>query len=117
VDRLAFERDVLFPLAGLEPARAEHYMAVARLREQLAGPIAAIVRRYLAGDLDFVEAGWALKNEALMAHPLATLQFVNEYRGYSLAYTLGRAKLTPVIGPDVPPDQRWQNFVALTEEP
>jgi len=78
-------------------------MTVNRLREQLALPRAAIVRRYLAGDLDFVEAGWALEDEALMAHPLATLQFVNEYRGYSLAYTLGRAKLMPIIGPDVPP--------------
>jgi hypothetical protein len=114
-DRLAFERDVLFPLAGLDPTHAERYVAVTRLREHLDLPLAGIVARYLTGDLDFVEAGWALKDEALMAHPLATLQFVNQYRGYALAYTLGKAQLTPVIGPDVPSDVRWENFIGLIE--
>jgi hypothetical protein len=114
-DRRAFERDVLFPLAGLEPRQAESYLTVAHLSECLTPSLASVVERYLSGDLDFVEAGWALEAEALMAHPTATLQFVNEYRGYALAYTLGRAQLMPLVGPDVPTDRRWQNFVRLAE--
>ena len=114
-DRLAFERDVLFPVAGLDPEQAESYLTVAHLSECLTPSLASVVGRYLSGDLDFVEAGWALEDEALMAHPTATLQFVNEYRGYALAYTLGRTQLLPLIGPDVPTDGRWQNFIRLTE--
>jgi hypothetical protein len=114
-ERLAFERDVLFPQAGLNASEAESYLAVIRLRDQLNDPLARVVKEYLSGDMDIVEAGWALESETLMAHPLATLQFVNEYRGYALAYTLGKARLMPVIGPDVPADERWRNFMRIIE--
>jgi hypothetical protein len=114
-ERLAFERDVLFPQAGLNPSDAESYLRVIRLRDQLNDRLARIIEEYLSGDMDVVEAGWALESETLMAHPLATLQFVNEYRGYALAYTLGKARLMPVIGPDFPADERWRNFLRIAE--
>jgi hypothetical protein len=71
------------------------------------------VSRYLAGDLGFVEAGWALRDEALMAQPLATLQFVNRYRGYALSYTAGRDSLTPLLGRQLPEATRWTNYRRL----
>jgi hypothetical protein len=112
-ERLAFERDVLFPQAGLNASETESYLTIIRLRDQLNDPLARVVEAYLSGDMDIVEAGWALESETLMAHPLATLQFVNEYRGYALAYTLGKARLMPIIGPDVPADERWRNFMRI----
>jgi hypothetical protein len=109
-ERLAFERDVLFPLADLDPSGAPRYLEVVGLTGQLRLPLGAAVSRYLAGDLDLVEAGWALKEEALMAYPLATLQFVNRYRGYALAYTAGRESLTPLLGRQLPEATRWTNY-------
>lgn len=114
-DRLAFERDVLFPLAGRDAGDADRYLRVARLRERLEDDIAVIVARYLFGDLDVVEAGWALRDQALMKHPLATLQFVNQYRGYSLAYTLGKAQLDGRLGHTVAPRTRWSNLLRLID--
>ena len=114
-ERLTFERDVLFPLAGLNPLLVESYLNVIHERELLSDTLASVIEEYLSGSMDLVEAAWALEDEALMAHPLATLQFVNEYRGYALAYTLGKAQLMPVIGPDVPADKRWRNFLRIVE--
>ena len=112
-ERLAFERDVLFPLAELDPADAPRYLEVAKLTGQLRLPLGVAVSRYLAGELDFVEAGWALMEDALMAHPVATLQFVNRYRGYALAYTAGRESLTPLLGRQLPEATRWTNYRSL----
>lgn len=108
--RLAFERDVLFPLAGLAPSEAAHYLAVIAEVDARRLQLGQITARYLSGDLDIVEASWALRASALMASPLPTLQFVNRYRGYGLAYTLGRGQLAPWLGPTVPPVDRWSRY-------
>lgn len=86
-ERAAFERNVLFPLAGLDASRAEAHVAVARLVERLAPAIGAALVRYLSGEVGFVEANWLLRQDALMLHPRATLEFAQLYRGFSLAYT------------------------------
>jgi hypothetical protein len=69
--------------------------------------------RYLAGDIDFAEAIGALQSDALMTHPLATLQFANRYRGYALAYTVGRAELEPLFSEGVAETARWENLRRL----
>lgn len=112
-ERVRFERDTLSPLAGTDASRTERAVAIAALRGQLEQSTAPIIVRYLAGELDVVEAAWALRDEALMAHPLPTLQFVNRYRGYALAYAYGRARLTTLIGPSVPVEARWRNYLAI----
>ena len=91
--RVAFERDVLFPLAGLDPAGADRHVRVARLVDRLHGVEAAIARRYVDGELDFPRASRALEAEALMPSADATLKFLNQYRSYAAAYTFGRDAL------------------------
>ena len=91
--RVAFERDVLFPLAGLDPAGADRHVRVARLVDRLHGVEGAIARRYLDGELDFPRASRALEAEALMPSADATMKFLNQYRSYAAAYTFGRAAL------------------------
>jgi hypothetical protein len=85
--RLAFERDVLFPAAGLPPERAARHVTVNRLLARLSPAIGAALFDYLSGAHDYVETAWALQTDALMAHPEATIQFTNQYRGFALAYT------------------------------
>jgi hypothetical protein len=114
-DKLAFERDVLFPLAGLDAGESARYLRVVALRERLEPVIATIVRRYLSGELDFFEACWALEKQALMKHPQATLRFVNQFRGYALAYTEGKAELAALVGADARPLDRWRNLLLLID--
>jgi hypothetical protein len=114
-ERLAFERDVLFPLAGLPVEAAAEYLDVVALTSELRAPLGRVIAGYLAGELDVIEASWALQADALMAQPLATLQFVNRYRGYALAYTAGRARLETQLGHDLPAAERWINYRRLAE--
>jgi hypothetical protein len=87
--RTTFERDVLYPAAGLDPADAARSVAIARAVDRLRLAVADIARSYLDGDLDFVRAGSALKDRALIPQPVPLLKFLNQYRSYALTYTYG----------------------------
>lgn len=112
-ERLAFERDVLFPLAGLRPELAEPHHAVARLVDGLAPAIEAGVVRYLMGASDYVETLWALQEQALMHHPEATLAFVNEYRSFALAYTWAKPHPAITAADRDRRGEEWDRFAAL----
>ena len=51
-ERLGFERDVLFPLAGLDAARVAEYYEVLDLVDQLSYAGNEAARRYLDGKID-----------------------------------------------------------------
>ena len=110
-DRLAFERDELFPLAGLDPSRADRYVAVARLVDQLHAVAGDVARRYLDGALDFPRAAAALERDALMPSSDATLKFVNQFRSYAATYTIGRDRLAAAVGRD------WTAYVRAVSDP
>jgi hypothetical protein len=88
--RLGFERDELFPIAGLNAADADRYLRVARAVDRLRWLQADIARRYLDGHLEFTRAAAALQEEALMPSAVATVKFFNEFRTYAVTYTVGR---------------------------
>ena len=89
-ERLRFERDALFPQAGLKSREAAHYLKVEALVEELHPAEAAIARDYLDGRLEFERANEALDKEALMTHGEVALKYINEYRSYVATYTYGR---------------------------
>src|SRR6185503_15285138 len=64
--RLAFERDELFPLVGLDPGEADKYVRISRLVDALRGCQLDVARRYLDGDLEFARAAGELEQTALM---------------------------------------------------
>ncbi len=111
-ERTRFERNELFPLAGLDPRNAELYGRVERLVEALHPAEPAIARDYLDGNLEFVRAAWALEAQVLMVHSEATLKYINEYRSYLTAYTLGRDMVAEAVDdqPGRPAAARWQRF-------
>jgi hypothetical protein len=88
--RLAFERDVLFPIAGLDSKNAALYLRVEDLVDRLHIVEPQVAREYLDGKLEFERAGAKLEDAALMAHPEAALKYINEYRSYVTTYTYGR---------------------------
>ncbi len=88
--RVVFERDVLFPLAGLNGKDAALYLRVEGLVDRLHTVEPEIAREYLDGRLEFERAGSELERAALMAHPEAALLYMNEYRSYVATYTYGR---------------------------
>ncbi len=120
-ERLAFERDTLFPLAGLNPTEADRYVRVGRLIDRLHPVEADIARRYLDNELDFPRASEALRREALMPSADATLKFLNEFRTYAATYTTGRDLLSAEIDRRVRGNDsaaaRWDAYVAIVADP
>jgi hypothetical protein len=122
-DRLAFERDVLFPLAGLDGARAEEYYEVLALTARLSYAGNEAARRYLDGRLDRAGAVAWLEHYAMTPRPRAEqrLRFIDHYRSYVINYNLGtdlvRAYVERTAGPQATPAERWRVFAALLMSP
>jgi hypothetical protein len=118
--RLAFERDALLPLAGLDPSDAERYVRVGRLVDQLHGVQARIAQLYLDGELDFARASAALERDALMPSADATLKFLNQFRSYAATYTIGRDALSRYLDAHSTagdPATRWRAYIDVVTDP
>jgi hypothetical protein len=118
--RTAFERDSLFPLAGLDPAMAGQNAEVRQIMEQLNHARNAVARRYLDGAVDsagavaLMERWWLQSPEAAAK----TLRFIQTYRSYVINYNLGRDLVAAYVeraGAD--PAARWRAFGELLSSP
>ncbi|WP_374513385.1 hypothetical protein [Brevundimonas sp.] len=89
---LAFEREVLFPLAGLDPATAEKKAELQALVRRLARAEYTIADAWLAGRIDRDTAIEQLMKYSLADRAKATqrLRFIDTYRSYIINYGLGR---------------------------
>jgi hypothetical protein len=120
-DRLEFERTVLFPLAGLQAARAADYDKVQTLVDRLAYAGNEAARRYLNGEIDRAAAAAWLVRYAMMSAPRAEqrVRFIDQYRSYVINYNLGKdlvkQHIDSIAGDR--PDERWQEFVKLLSSP
>ncbi|MFP5296547.1 MAG: hypothetical protein ACLGG3_04375, partial [Alphaproteobacteria bacterium] len=91
-EALAFEREVLFPLAGLDPATAEKKAELQVLLRRLARAEYTIADAYLAGRIDRDTAIDQLMTYSLSPRDKATqrLRFIDTYRSYIINYGRGR---------------------------
>ncbi len=116
-ERTRFERDELFPIAGIDKRQAEIYGRVERLVDALHVAEPYIARDYLDGKLEFVRAGAAFETQVLMAQSDATLKYINEYRTYMTTYTYGRDLVAGVVDQGTPraepEDIRWRRFLGI----
>jgi len=122
-ERIAFERRVLFPKAGLDPARAADYDRVQALVDRLAYAGNEAARRYLNGEIDRAAATTWLTRYAIMSPPRAAqrTRFFDQYRSYVINYNLGKDLVRQYIesrgGSSDRPEQRWQEFETLLSSP
>ncbi len=90
-EKLKFERNVLYPLAGLNPEKAEIYEKALKIMRGLRYARTEIARRYLDGKATREEAiAWTQKY-SLTSYERAekSVRFIEQYRGYVINYTLG----------------------------
>lgn len=122
-ERMAFEKETLFPLAGLDPSRVEEYYKVLDVVSKLnyAGNEAA--RAYLDGKMTREEAEAWLVKYALSAPERAKqrVTFFDKYRSYVINYNLGQDIVADYItrngGTDEDPAKRWELFKELLSTP
>ncbi|MEM1191712.1 MAG: hypothetical protein AAGI72_24505 [Pseudomonadota bacterium] len=93
-ERLRFERDVLFPLAGLDPADAELLQQLRPHLAQLALAVPLIIQEHEDRELSDAEAINRLQSEALVASPRALFAFAHDVGALLAGYTILHAELT-----------------------
>lgn len=122
-DAPKYMREVLFPLAGMKPERAELYAKVEKLTSKLdyAGNEAS--RGYLDGHLTREQARDYLVRNRLVSPERATklLSNVDVMRSYVINYNLGRDMVAAFVerrgGTDAAPAKRWEIFRELLSSP
>ncbi len=119
--RTEFERDTLFPLAGLDTALAVPNARIRAIMESLNYARNEVARRYLDGDLDSAGAVAAMERYWLQAPNAAakTLRFIQDYRSYVINYNLGRDLVAAWVDRQGGDDAiaRWEAFQRLLSTP
>jgi hypothetical protein len=122
-ERLAFEKEVLWPAAGIDPSRAEEFYEVQDLVKKLGYATNETARRYLSGDINAAAAVAWLQKYALMDEKRAkqATKFIEKYRSYVINYNLGEDMVRSYIekcgGTAEQPGQRWREFEHLLASP
>ena len=122
-ERMKFEKEVLFPAAGIDPAQAEEYYAVQELVKQLDYAVNEAARRLINGEIDAATAAAWLSKYALMdeKHAQQRVKFIQRYRSYVINYNLGEDMVRNYIekrgGTPDQPEKRWNEFEQLLASP
>jgi hypothetical protein len=122
-ERVAFERDVLFPLAGLPSPGAGEYYRLHGLFLKLAYAGNEAARRYIDGEWTREQAVEYLVSYALMSaeRALQRTKFFDKYRSYVINYNLGQDMVKRYIesagGGVRKPEVRWKIFHELISSP
>ena len=122
-ERVAFEREVLFPLAGLDPSAAEQYSRLHELVQRLGYAGNEAARGYLNGTMTAQEAVAWLVRYALMSRARAEqrIRFFEQYRSYVINYNLGQDLVRRYVegkgGTAENPARRWEVFTDLLGSP
>ena len=120
-ERLAFERDVLFPIAGIDPDQATLYYEILDALDELAYAENEAARALLGGELDVDGAAeWLVQNTlATRARAEQRVSFIETYRSYVNNYNFGEDLVAAYIdqraGND--PGRRWRELERLLAEP
>lgn len=122
-EKLNFERDYLYPLAGIDPNLAEIYNKVQELISKLdyAGNNAA--KRFLDGEYSDEETIDYLVKYNLMSESRAKqrLAFIKKYRAYVINYNVGLYMVRKFVeangGTVDDPKKRWLIFQDLITNP
>ncbi|WP_242693065.1 hypothetical protein [Sabulibacter ruber] len=122
-ERLQFEKEVLFTLAGLNPTGAERYYAILEKIGQLNFAGNEIARHYLNGHISREQAADLLVkyNFYQKDKALQRTRFMDRYRSYVINYNLGqelvRKHVEALGGTPDQPEKRWEVFRELLSNP
>jgi hypothetical protein len=120
-ERLKFDRDVLYPLAGLDATSAGDYEKLRTALEDLGGARLTIAQMYLDGEIDRAKAVELIQKYQLTSKERAeqSLGFTTEYRSYVINYGLGEALISAWVDRVAGSDQtkRWAAYVKTISEP
>lgn len=119
-ERLAFEQNVLFPLAGFNPTDAPLYYEIQEVKQQLAYADNLVAQQYLDGEIDMQQAIELLMKYTLVTREkaLQRIGFIETNRAYVINYTLGQDLVKQYVEKHSNTSQTpWQVFSELLANP
>jgi hypothetical protein len=119
-ERLAYETQVLYPLAGLATHDADEYLALLDALRDLAGARFTIARDYLEGRIDRDRAVALTQRYQLVSKARAeqSIAFTDQYRSYVINYGLGRDMVQAhVEAAGETSEARWAAMSRILSEP
>jgi hypothetical protein len=119
-ERLKFEMDVLYPLAGLDPASAPAFDTLRRATGELDGALLRISQMHLDGEIDREQAITLAQKYRLASADVAaqSLKFDAAYRSYVINYSVGEDLVRAYVerhGSD--PEARWAAYIRIMSTP
>ena len=119
-ERLNFERNVLYPLAGLDPNTAQAYWQMQQMTDALSGARLTIAKMYLDGEVTRPQA-LELTQKYLLLSPARAEQsiaFTDHYRSYVINYGWGKDLVRDYVERGNPDAQtRWTRMEKILSEP
>jgi len=119
-ERLKFEREILYPLAGLDPKTAEAYWKMQQMTDALSGARLTIAKMYLDGEIDRAKA-LELTQKYLLLSPARAEQsvaFTDHYRSYVINYGWGKDLVRDYVERGNPDQsERWRRMEKILSEP
>ncbi len=120
-ERRRFERDVLFPAAGLDASEVDLFYEVMALVEKLSYAGNEAARRYRDGKIDAAAAAKWHEMYTLASPERAAqrVRFIDQYGAYVINYTLGKDLVARHVERRAgeSPAQRWREFAQLISSP
>jgi hypothetical protein len=119
-ERLAFERDTLYPLAGLNPAGAEAFDQLQTAMRDLDGARLTVAAMYLDGQIDRARALALLQHYQLLSRERAeqAMRFIDHYRSYVINYVSGEDLIRAYadrVGADN--EAHWRAYLSILSQP
>jgi hypothetical protein len=115
-----FERDKLYPLAGLDPATAKAYGELQEAKAALSSSGNTIAAEYLGGRMTKEQAVLALMKYGLYSRGAAEkrVAFIENYRSYVINYNIGQDMVRDyVYRAGKSEDARWKAMERIVSEP
>jgi hypothetical protein len=122
-ERLVFERDVLYPLAGIDTTGAGRYASIEKLMRELSSAETEAARRYVDHEISADDAARWLCTYELMSEERARklVTFFDQFGSYVINYSVGYDLVKDYIeargGTVDRPERRWVEFGALLSVP
>lgn len=121
-ERLDFERDTLFPLAGLDPTQVEQYYAIQKVLYRLSYADNMVAKQFIDGNINEQQAidlliKYALSNPERAKQRLA---FIKHNRAYVVTYNYGQDLVEKYLAKQITNDSHqelWRVFSELLATP
>lgn len=114
--RIKFEKEILFPIAGLDSSQADEYYHALKLVDELSYAGNEAARSYHDGEWTKDKAVEWLQKYDLMSKERAEkrISFIDKYRSYVINYNLGKDIVKNYVegkgGTKDNPEKRWDIF-------